>query len=81
MMFDARDILAYLSDKKCYGKEIFSYIKINNKTGEYTVILRSDYFEKMYVIDPLKIEGDITTIMSLIYDDFRESYREYIPYD
>lgn len=76
-MFNATDILEWLSDKKCYGKDICSYIKINNHTGEYTIVLRTaDGFEKMYIIDPLKTQDSITTNMRLILDDFRMSYLE-----
>ena len=73
-MFDARDILVYFSDKTCCGKEVNTSVTVGRE--DYRITLVCDWFEKMYLIIPEKLEFDISTTLLHILDDFRKSYRE-----
>ena len=77
-LFDARDILAYLSGKKCYGHDIITRVSVDSRSLSYEIIIGTFGFTKIYKLYPENIDNieDPKVIMDDIFQDFRESYHQ-----
>ena len=79
-MLDARDILAYLSDKKCYDKELCVTVIEDKRWGVFDIrICTEDGFKMKYELHHERLSGAANPLdhMEFIFSDFCNAYNNW----